>query len=349
MAQEIAMQSENNAIEPKTGSMAFSFGEPEGVLNGRDIWGLAELYHNGQYYEPPLPLTQLAKTFNMAVHHRSAIQIKVNLLKKHFVPTRYLDAKNFEKFILNYLQMANGYLERIPNMAGGVLRLESSPASHTRVGVEEGTYFFIRNQLGRINDHKFALGSIFHMFQPDVAQEVYGIPEWLAALQSGLLNENTTLYHRRYYVNGAHSGSIFYMTDQFADKETADDIKDRMQKAKGVGNFRNLFLYIPGGKKDGLQVMPIAAAMTKDEFANIKNVTRDDMLAAHRVPPQLIGIIPQNNGGFGDVGRATDVFFANEIVPIMNETLAVNAWLGVEAVRYRPYEQQANPAPAAAR
>ncbi|WP_236823342.1 hypothetical protein [Blastomonas sp. RAC04] len=30
--------------------------------------------------------------------------------------------------------------------------------------------------------------------------------------------------------------------------------------------------------------------------------TRDDMLAAHHVPPKLIGIIPQNNGGFGDAG-----------------------------------------------
>ena len=37
----------------------------------------------------------------------------------------------------------------------------------------------------------------------------------------------------------------------------------------------------------------------KDEFFNIKSVTRDDQLAAHRVAPQLMGILPNNAGGFG--------------------------------------------------
>lgn len=47
----------------------------------------------------------------------------------------------------------------------------------------------------------------------------------------------------------------------------------------------------------------------KDEFLNIKNVSRDDMLAAHRVPPQMMGIIPQNTGGFGDVEKAARFSF----------------------------------------
>jgi DNA polymerase-3 subunit beta len=44
---------------------------------------------------------------------------------------------------------------------------------------------------------------MFHLQQPDVAQEIYGLPEWLSALQSALLNENATLFRRRYYLNGA--------------------------------------------------------------------------------------------------------------------------------------------------
>lgn len=38
---------------------------------------------------------------------------------------------------------------------------------------------------------------------------------------------------------------------------------------------------------------------TKDDFFNIKNASRDDLLSAHRVPPQMMGIIPNNTGGFG--------------------------------------------------
>ncbi|WP_279386611.1 hypothetical protein [Sodalis glossinidius] len=32
---------------------------------------------------------------------------------------------------------------------------------------------------------------------------------------------------------------------------------------------------------------------------NIKDATRDDMLAMHRVPPQLMGIIPNSSSNFG--------------------------------------------------
>lgn len=36
----------------------------------------------------------------------------------------------------------------------------------------------------------------------------------------------------------------------------------------------------------------------------------DDQLAGHRILPQLMGIIPQNTGGFGDVEEAARVFVA---------------------------------------
>ena len=61
------------------------------------------------------------------------------------------------------------------------------------------------------------------------------------------------------------------------------------------------------------------------------------MLAAHRVPPQLLGIVPNNTGGFGSIGAAAQVFFANEIEPIQQRMLALNDWIGQEVIRFRPY------------
>ncbi|WP_293935592.1 hypothetical protein [Iodobacter sp.] len=58
-------------------------------------------------------------------------------------------------------------------------------------------------------------------------------------------------------------------------------------------------VYAPDGKKDGMQILPIWEVAAKDDFWNIKNVTRDDQLSAHRVPAQLMGIIPNNTGGLG--------------------------------------------------
>jgi capsid portal protein len=73
----------------------------------------------------------------------------------------------------------------------------------------------------------------------------------------------------------------------------------------------------------------------KDDFASIKNTSRDDILAAHRVPPQLLGMIPTNAGGFGDVEKATRVFIANEVAPIQARMLGLNKVLGVDAFRFK--------------
>ncbi|MEW4466320.1 phage portal protein [Parasphingorhabdus sp. JC815] len=314
----------------------FTFGDPESVIDGRDLWSYFEMYRNADWYEPPLPMINLAKAFNMSAHHRSAIALKVNLLMKHFVPTPQFDRANFERWAMDFLQMGNGYVEARKNRLGGIARLRTSPAVHTRVGVEEGAYWWIKHEVG-MGHHEFDTGSVYHIMQPEPLQEVYGIPEWLSALQSGLLNENATLFRRRYYKNGAHAGFVFYVSEPLADTETVTKLRERLQSAKGVGNFKNMFVNIPGGKKDGIQIMPIADVVAKDEFSNIKNITRDDMLAAHRVPPQLIGIIPQNNGGFGDVGTATDIFFDNEIEPIMLRMLEINDWAGAQVLRFRDY------------
>jgi PBSX family phage portal protein len=320
--------------------MAFSFGDPEPAINGRDVWSYFEMWQNGRWYEPPFPMISLAKAMNASPHHRSAVALKVNLLVSHFIPSRWLDRANFEKFALDFIHMGNAYLEQIDNLGGRVMALKQSPAVYTRVGVEPGTAFFVKGPLGQV--HEFGKGKLHQILQPDVLQEIYGVPEWLAALQSALLNENATMFRRRYYLNGAHAGFILHVTDTIVDKETEKALREALKQAKGLGNFKNLFLYTPGGKKEGVQIIPIADVAAKDEFFTVKNVTRDDMLAAHRTPPQVLGIIPQNNGGFGDVGRAMDVFFPNEIVSIQDRLKAINDKLGVPAIEFRPYEKQGN-------
>jgi capsid portal protein len=67
-------------------------------------------------------------------------------------------------------------------------------------------------------------------------------------------------------------------------------------------------------------------------------VTRDDLLAAHRIPPQLMGIVPSNTGGFGVADTAAEVFGANEIAPLQRRFAQLNDWIGDEIVRFNPYE-----------
>ena len=128
-----------------------------------------------------------------------------------------------------------------------------------------------------------------------------------------------------------------YMTDAAQNHEDVNNIRQAMKSAKGPGNFRNLFMYSPNGKKDGIQIIPLSEVAAKDEFLNIKNVSRDDMMAAHRVPPQMMGIMPSNVGGFGDVEKASKVFVRNELTPLQAKFEEVNQFTGYEIVKFKKY------------
>ena len=129
-----------------------------------------------------------------------------------------------------------------------------------------------------------------------------------------------------------------YMTDPAQSQQDVDNIRGAMKSAKGPGNFRNLFMYSPNGKKDGIQIIPLSEVAAKDEFLNIKNVSRDDMLAVHRVPPQMMGIIPNNTGGFGDVEKASRVFVRNELIPLQKRMMELNNWLGDDILSFDEYK-----------
>jgi PBSX family phage portal protein len=313
---------------------AFSFGEPEAVHDKRDLLGFCETWHNGRWYEPPVSMHGLTRAFDIPGPHASCIRLKVNLLVKHFRPSRLLGREDFRKLALDFLAVGNAYLERRDNLAGRPLALKHSLARFTRRGVEDGRFFFVP---GWRQEHEFGPGRVFHMLQEHPSQEIYGVPEFFHALQAGLMGEAATLFRRRYYLNGSHAGFIFYCSEESVSNEDADAIKEQLKGARGVGNFKNLFIHAPKGKKDGVQIIPISEVAAKDEFMSIKLISRDEMLAAHRVPPQLLGVVPTNSGGFGDVGKANETFFANEIEPLEMRFLELNDWLGSEAVSFDPY------------
>lgn len=312
---------------------AFTFGEPVPVLDGRDITEYAECWLHDDYYEPPISMSGLAKSLNANVHHRSALTVKRNVLMSGYVTNPLLSKQEFSRFALDYLVFGNAYFERLDNRLNQPLSLKTSPAKYTRRTKDNG-FVFLK---GFGKKHYFQKGRVFHLLEPDINQEIYGVPEYLPALNSAWLNESATLFRRKYYENGTHAGFILYMTDTAYEEDDINALRQSLKNAKGPGNFRNLFMYAPDGKKDGIQIIPIADVSAKDEFFNIKNVTRDDVLAAHRVPPQIMGVIPQNTGGFGSAEAASNVFYRNELIPLQERFKEINDWIGEEVVSFEPY------------
>lgn len=319
-------------------SMAFTFGDPMPVLDGREILDYLECWANGRWYEPPVSLDGLARSSKASVYLQSGLIFKRNALARTFIPHKLLSRAAFEQIVMDWGWSGNLYLEKRDNMLRQTLGLQPCLAKYMRRGTDLETYYQVR---GWKDEHEFKTRSVCHLRVADINQEIYGLPEWLPALQSALLNESATLFRRKYYQNGSHAGFILYMTDAAQNEDFVTDLRNAMKNSKGPGNFRNLFMYAPNGKKDGLQLIPISEVAAKDDFGAIKNISRDDQLAMLRIPPQLMGVVPQNAGGFGSIRDAAQVWAVNELEPEQARLLQINDWLGEEVVRFRPYEMPA--------
>lgn len=69
---------------------------------------------------------------------------------------------------------------------------------------------------------------------------------------------------------------------------------------------------------------PVSEVAAKDEFNSIKNQTQNDVLASLRIPPQLMGIVPQNAGGFGSIREAAQIYTLQGVKDEIDEII----WYG---------------------
>jgi PBSX family phage portal protein len=309
-------------VSPAPAIEAFAFGDPVPVMDSIDLMtNYLRSRHNGRYYETPLDFRHLYKSQYANPHHLSAMQLKINLLCDLFIPSKYLDLPTFRRFAQNAIVMGNAYLEEIPSLSSGnAYGFRSHPAMHVR-RIDDTRYGFMLPDSRELVELS---GKIHHWKEDDLEQEVYGKPYYLAGLQAAWLNEEATLFRRKYYRNGNHAGFILYLSDPAHSLADVQALKTALKDAKGPGAFRNLFFYAPKGKKDGMQVIPVESAQAQDKFFDIKNASLADVITAHRAYPNLLAVQSTNAGGFGNILEAREAFILCEIVPLAKLLAAVH-------------------------
>lgn len=315
--------------------LEFKFDEIEPIYDRREILNYIQCVHNGRWYEPPVSMQTLANTFTASSYHSSPIYAKRNILTRSFIPHKYLSTQAFSRLVLDFLSLGNCYLENKISITKNQMGLEPILAKYTRRGIDLNQYYFLNEYF---DEYQFKKGSVWHLMAHDINQEIYGVPEYLAALNAIWLDNAATTFRRRYYINGSHAGFILYLSNPTHNEKDLEALKQSLKGSRGPGNFRNLLVYAPSGKPDGLKLIPISEVAAKDNFGDIKNVSRDDILTAHRVPPSIMGVIPKNTGGLGDPATASKVFYQNEIIPLQEQFKSLNEWLGIEVVKFKEIE-----------
>ena len=332
----VMTMSKRRKLKPSVTSQEFMFGDPEPVLtNLLDYLGVFMSPLAG-YYMPPISLIGLSKMRHANAQHGRCLTFKRNIISRFFLANDVLGMRDFRSACYDYQVFGMAYFQVFRNRLNGLQRLQHLPALNMRRkrDLENGQTQFCWLGPDRLAPIDFEPDEVVQALEYDPTQHIYGVPDWLCAMQALLLNEDATLFRRKYYHNGCHIGYILYTTDPNMDPKTEAMLINKMKEGKAAGNFRSLFINIPGGKDKAVQVIPVGDISQKDEFQRIKSISADDVIVGHGMQPALAGTRPEGNAGFGDIEKILKTYLETDVKSMVQPFLELNRTLGAEVFQF---------------
>ncbi|CQJ45029.1 phage portal protein [Yersinia rohdei] len=297
-----------------------SLGKPEPVLTTgtdyQEIW-----YDNDfDHYSQPIDRLALAQLVNLNGQHGGVLYARRNMVAADYIGGG-LTHEELKAAVFDYLTFGDVAIAKVRNGWGEVVELIPLPSLYLRVRKDDSVVILQKGE-PLVYDQE----DVIYLKQYDPQQQVYGLPDYIGGMHAAMLNSEATIFRRRYYHNGAHTGGIIYTNDPNLSTEVEDEIIKSLEQSKGIGNFSTLFVNIPKGDPEGIKFIPIGDISAKDEFANIKNISAQDILTAHRYPAGLAGIIPSNSAGLGDPEKARTTYRKDEVIPVQRMIMdAINS------------------------
>lgn len=302
-----------------------------------DILSYMEVALVDGLYEPPIPLDTLAKAVRANSMHGSALYVKGNMASSSSELSPLIKRRDYKRFLADFLTFGNGYLRIIRNRLGDITAIKHLPALYMRRQENILAYTYKPRAFSDEGRIDYKPGQVFHLGEYDVCQEVYGLPQYIGALSSIWLNEDATLFRRRYYINGSHAGYLLYMNDSNLTIEQEDEIKKKLKQAGGLGAFKNLFINGKGKDAKAPELTPIGQVEAKDGFKNVKSMTTNDVLASHRIPLDLMSIVREGFTASSDLNKVDRVFYKNELVPLLESVCELNEFVGMDIITIEGY------------
>lgn len=328
--------------EQQKSSHIFSIGDPEPILGKVDD-SLFETFFDESYgyYEPPVSFDGLTKAFRQNTCLESATFVRRNALASTFIPNQVLSRKTFEAVALDYENTGNAYLRKRVDIFNNLVRLEHINARSIRRGLNDRYCQLVENGF-EFRPIWFKPDEIIHVMEYSPETSIYGMCGHLGCLHSAWLSEEATLFRRRFYRNGAHMGFIFYVEDDTLGATEEKELKKELAKTSGKGNFKP-FLYVnrsKGKESKQMKLMQVGELITKDDFEKVKKISNQEILTAKRVPPQIMGYVPEQQSSLGDAEKAMKVFGYMEIKPMQLDFMdAINERLEKKYhIRFNDFE-----------
>lgn len=273
----------------------------------------------GDYIEPFISFSDLLELHYANVYHRRAIKIKANMLSQieidesdlaKFLPQNVSEKEFLFEFCYNLELFGNAPIEKAGAKTN--YKLYNIPAHEWRINKDK--QMFQVDKSGK----KIKLDGYYLKFYSP-SSRYYGEPDYLAAMCQILTNRQADMYNYSFFQNGARPDlAIIHENSEPSEEQIAAYKKFFSENYKGSANaHKTLLCYTNSiGEKDAKIRFEKLSEVQDLSFKALKEVSRDEIAAAHGIPPRLLGIIQSAQlGGSGELIGQLHQFNELEIKP----------------------------------
>ena len=252
--------------------------------------------------EPFINFNVLREFYYYNVYHQRSIKLKASLLSQvletnldKFLPPREYAKEFLLAFTTDLELYGNSFLEKAgtPNN----FYLYNILGYQGRIDRDKEIY-----QINSSNQCSKLEG--YHLKYYSPISKYYGEPDYLTQLQGIKTTKQADLYNSSFFDNGAKPGMIISFENSTPSEEQKAAAKQFFgNNFKGSNNAHKSMLFWTGKTKEGESPANIKFERLDQiedmSWEGLKKINRDEIIAAHGVPPRLVGVVSAGQLGGG--------------------------------------------------
>jgi PBSX family phage portal protein len=215
--------------------------------------------------------------------------------------------------LIDYLSIGNGYIEVARNNLGEISDIYHIPGRTVRRDKEFGGYWQLRAQKKKFfrnfGDKEFGDNEILHYYNYDPQSDYYGLPDWIPSMVTMGLDRAAASFNTYMFENGMLATSFLIIEGGDISPNAKAELRNFLgMHGKGIKNTGRLIV-IPvkdPNVKVRVEKAQLEAKEKEGGFMKLRENSRDEVIAAHGVPPRLVGVVTA--GKIGDSQEAMEQF-----------------------------------------
>ncbi|MDO5562523.1 MAG: phage portal protein [Synergistaceae bacterium] len=287
---------------------------------------------------PPVSLQSILDLTHSNAFHTTCIEKKASMTVglDYEAPTqveRFLEEISgsepfmelLQRVVYDWESIGNGYFE-VARTFGGKIGEIGHVHGHTIYAVQNGKrlgeWWQETNGAGREVFAPFGArdgrNELLQFRQYTPLSSFYGLPTWIAALEALRLDQQKKIFYSSFFSNFAMPSVAVVLEGAEFDERAEQTVKDAFADTKGAENAHKTMILSVPFENAKVHFEKLMMDLKDMPFDKLSQATREEILAAHAVPPRIVGIVTAGSlGGGGETDGQLKIFNETTIKPRM--------------------------------